>query len=154
MLCYIPKAQQIIESVLGNSFCVDAVVSASSEKRATTAKNLKFFEVLPKFRENFGSLSEYESIVILDDQADWVWCNQKIVDLHNTHGVPFYLIEVPPFDPFFEPEYLEYSFFQTFSAWIDNYMNQTRIEKYRLTRQEVQQLNYDDTIAIHWVELE
>ena len=47
---------------------------------------------------HYLNLADYKNILILDDEADAVWCKYDLIELKLRHKVNVQLIQVPPYD--------------------------------------------------------
>ena len=66
-----------------------AVISTSTQVTDKTVSTLHGVHYL--------NLAEYENVIILDDDADAVWCKHDMVELKTRHRVNVQLIQVPAF---------------------------------------------------------
>ena len=113
------------------------MISASSNSNHYCAKSLNIFEENPILLQNFGNLSNYESIIIMDDESHNVWCHQMIVHLYQKRHTPIMLIEAIEFwvslnNNFFDSQ--NDQFFEYVAKFIQNYVKVSKYSKYQLTK--------------------
>ena len=68
-----------------------AVISTSTQLR--TAKTISTLHGV-----HYLNLAQYKNVIILDDDADAVWCKHDMMNLKLQHKVNVQLIQVPHFD--------------------------------------------------------